>query len=130
MQAYTPSDPYLWPIFSTPNIKPLLILPQRRGTVFRALACCDLPLPGKAIKLFLCPPPHTPVSTFLFGTSGQRRSFSNSDGDGCGRGGGGVGGDGGCRDHGGDDGGDGGGGDGSGHGGGCCNDGKNPSIKE
>ena len=47
------------------------------GTVFRALGCCDPPLPSKAIKLFfllhpkLCP-------TFLFGTGGQRPSFGNN----------------------------------------------------
>ena len=46
------------------------------GTLFRALAYCDPPLPGKAIKLFFSFTQNS-VSTFLFGTSRQRPSCGN-----------------------------------------------------
>ena len=45
----------IWkPVFLLFTIKFLAVLCKKGewGTVFRALACCDPPLPGKAIKLF------------------------------------------------------------------------------
>ena len=47
------------------------------GTVFRVLACCDPPLPGKAIKLFFFSFTQNSVSEFLLGNGGQRPIFSN-----------------------------------------------------
>ena len=36
-----------------------LLISFKEATVFRALACCDSPLPGKAIKLSFSPSPQT-----------------------------------------------------------------------
>ena len=54
-------------------------------TVFRALACCDLPLPGKAIKVFFFSFPQNSVSAFQFDTSRQRLNFSNKHSKWCDR---------------------------------------------
>ena len=58
------------PIFHSQTIK----LPPILSIIFRTLACCDHPLPGKAIKVFSSPL----VSAFLFSTGGQRLSFGHT----------------------------------------------------
>ena len=42
----------LWPHFLLPNYKTTSQFLPKWGRVFRALACCNPPLPGKALKLF------------------------------------------------------------------------------
>lgn len=75
----------IWkPVFLLFAIKLLPILSNwggGEGTVFKALTCCDPPLPGKAIKLFFFPS-FTPnsVSAFQFGTGRQRRNCGGSSG--------------------------------------------------
>ena len=60
------------PFFTPRIIKPPLSVPKG-GTVFEALACCDPPLPGKAIKLFFFSFAQNSVSAFLFGTGDRGR---------------------------------------------------------
>ena len=64
------------PVFLLLDYKTPCNSSPKESTVFRVSACCDLPCLQSNKKLFFSPSPQT-VSAFLFGTSGQRPSFSN-----------------------------------------------------
>ena len=69
-------DSYLKTCFSLLLLNILQFL-LRGGTVFRALACGDHPLPGKAIKLFFFFFSPKSASAFQFGTGRQKPNFDN-----------------------------------------------------
>ena len=78
MQACLYPDPYLWPYFSLSNYKTTFLFLLRGGTLaFKALACCNPPFPGKAIKLFFLLHPKLCL-WFLFSTGEQRLSSSST----------------------------------------------------
>ena len=69
---------YTWkPVLLLFTIKLLSILSKGRSTVLRALACCDPPLPGKAIKVFFSLLPSTLSFHFYLATSRQRPNPGN-----------------------------------------------------
>ena len=65
---------YFSPFFYYKNSSQFFL---KGGTVFRALACYDPLLPGKAIKLFLFSFTQNFASAFQFGTSRQRPNSGN-----------------------------------------------------
>ena len=81
LQARIYPDPYLWPCFPLPNYKTIFSSLPKEGTAFRALACCDPPLPGKAVELFFPSFGPNSVSPFLMQHGWAEAKFQSHAGD-------------------------------------------------